>query len=84
MAFPGVKMYGHAGDAYGLISDTYIDPETNYGIIFITNGPKNSDYFKYSNESAFFEPEALTFDALGKYSRPNCSAPIQKPQTFLF
>jgi hypothetical protein len=78
MVFPDVKMYGHAGDAYGLISDTYIDPYTNFGVVFITNGPKNSEYFNYSNESAFYEPEARTFDVLAKYSRSNCSDPVEK------
>jgi hypothetical protein len=31
-------MFGHAGDAYGLISDLYNDPLAGFGIIFITNG----------------------------------------------
>ncbi len=36
--FPNTEMFGHAGDAYGLISDLYNDPNTGFGFIFITNG----------------------------------------------
>jgi hypothetical protein len=72
MGFSDVKMYGHLGDSYGLISYSYIDPSTNFGVIFITNGPKNSQEFKVSDKSSFYEPEADTFDTVAKYSRPKC------------
>ena len=31
-------MWGHPGEAYGLISDWYFDPVTKDGVIFLTNG----------------------------------------------
>jgi len=72
MVFPDSVMFGHAGDAYGLISDNFLDPLTGYGVIFMTNGPKNSQYFPYSKKSAFYVPEADTFEVLDKYSRTKC------------
>jgi CubicO group peptidase (beta-lactamase class C family) len=35
---PNETLYGHPGEAYGLISDVYFSKNNNYGIIFITNG----------------------------------------------
>jgi len=35
---PQEIMFGHPGEAYGLISDLYFSTESDYGIIFITNG----------------------------------------------
>ena len=34
----GETLYGHPGEAYGLISDMYFSKIKDYGIIFITNG----------------------------------------------
>lgn len=35
---PGELLFGHPGEAYGLISDMYFSKVKDYGIIFITNG----------------------------------------------
>jgi CubicO group peptidase (beta-lactamase class C family) len=35
---PGVRMYGHSGDAMGLLSAMYFNPRNNSGIIFVMNG----------------------------------------------
>jgi len=34
----GRRLVGHAGEAYGLVSDMYFDPDENCGVIFVTNG----------------------------------------------
>lgn len=34
----GEMLKGHAGEAYGLLSDMYFDEEYDYGIIFVMNG----------------------------------------------
>jgi CubicO group peptidase (beta-lactamase class C family) len=34
----GQTLYGHPGEAYGLISDAYFSTAGDYGIVFITNG----------------------------------------------
>jgi len=31
-------MFGHGGDAYGLLSDMYFSKENDFGLIFIMNG----------------------------------------------
>ena len=35
---PGQTLIGHAGEAYGLLSDMYFDQAKRYGMIFIMNG----------------------------------------------
>jgi CubicO group peptidase (beta-lactamase class C family) len=43
---PGETMTGHTGDAYGLLSAMYFDPEKKFGIVMISNGtnPAYADY----------------------------------------
>ena len=65
-------MFGHIGYSYGLIADAFIDPVGEYGIVWVTNGPKTGNNFIPSKESAFLEPESDSFDILQKYSRSKC------------
>ncbi|MDD3653561.1 MAG: serine hydrolase [Desulfotomaculaceae bacterium] len=37
-ALAGRRLTGHAGEAYGLVSDMYFDRDERNGVIFITNG----------------------------------------------
>ena len=57
--FPETNMCGHAGDAYGLISDIFFDPKTQSGLIFITNGSGLPFKTKYKN--ALFPAEKAIF-----------------------
>lgn len=57
--FPETNMVGHAGDAYGLISDMFFDPKTKNGLIFITNGSGLPFKTKYKN--ALFPAEKAIF-----------------------
>lgn len=57
--FPNTNMVGHAGDAYGLISDLFFDPKTQNGLIFITNG--SGLPFKTKYKSALFPAEKDIF-----------------------
>ncbi len=48
---------GHAGDAYGLISDAYFSKKLNFGIVLITNGcfipfekGKSTSFYKFEEE----------------------------------
>lgn len=61
IVFPGRKMLGHPGEAYGLISDMYFDSLKN-GVIFITNGCKNG--YVIGPSSAFYTVEQSVFDAV--------------------
>jgi CubicO group peptidase (beta-lactamase class C family) len=63
--FPDRTMIGHPGIAYGLLSDLYVDPETKSGIIFITNGSKQS--YKYGPTTSFYEVEEALFKILYPY-----------------
>ncbi len=60
--FPDRKLWGHPGIAYGLLSDFYIDPETQSGVIFITNGSMYE--YEYAPGSSFYEVEAAVFKVL--------------------
>ncbi len=57
--FPGRTLVGHPGEAYGLISDIYLEPATGTGLIFITNGSR-SEYLPASG-SAFYQVEQEVF-----------------------
>ncbi|TWH46684.1 serine hydrolase [Sporomusa sp. KB1] len=35
---PGKRLVGHSGEAYGLSSDAYYDPDSKLGIVFLMNG----------------------------------------------
>jgi CubicO group peptidase (beta-lactamase class C family) len=35
---PGTRLFGHQGNAYGVISCVFFDPESNQGVVFLTNG----------------------------------------------
>ncbi|MCC5941311.1 MAG: beta-lactamase family protein [Balneolaceae bacterium] len=60
--FPDRTMFGHAGIAYGLLSDMYVDPDTGSGVIFITNGSNRP--FEYADNTAFYAMETAVFDIL--------------------
>lgn len=62
--FPGTKMLGHPGIAYGLLSDLYFECDNKRAVIFVTNGSKNE--FKYGSESSFYQPEEDVFRHLKK------------------
>ncbi|MFN5621078.1 MAG: serine hydrolase [Flavobacteriales bacterium] len=53
-------MIGHPGEAYGLVSDAYIDPERKVGLVFITNGC--GDGYATLPGSAFYSVEREVFD----------------------
>lgn len=50
---------GHAGDAYGLISDAYFSKKLNFGFVIITNGSLNE--FAKGKNSSFYEFEEEIF-----------------------
>lgn len=62
----GVRLYGHGGDAYGLISKFYYDPVSRSGLIIMTNGIFNP--LTRSSYPAFYDFEEAVFSAAVKYS----------------
>jgi CubicO group peptidase (beta-lactamase class C family) len=72
IVYPSVTMYGHCGEAYGLISDFYYDPVKRNGLVFMTNGA----YIGYSigTSSAFYSVEESVFSACYQHSYLPCVA----------
>ncbi|MGB5392828.1 MAG: serine hydrolase [Lutimonas sp.] len=60
--FPGIRMTGHPGIAYGLLSDMYFDKSSETGVVFITNGSKKS--FQYGKNTTFYQVEEDVFEAI--------------------
>ncbi|KOY87160.1 hypothetical protein AD998_14285 [bacterium 336/3] len=71
IVFPNKKMTGHPGEAYGLISDWYMNLETGEAVIFITNGSANP--YKTGSKSAFYAPEEEIFQAVYQALQKKCS-----------
>src|SRR5699024_5061236 len=55
---PTENMVGHTGDAYGLYSNMYFEPENKFGFVVITNGCV-ADYD--SNDNMLFSKEVINF-----------------------
>ncbi|MCW5899853.1 MAG: beta-lactamase family protein [Flavobacteriales bacterium] len=72
VVLPGILMLGHAGEAYGLISDLYLEPATGFGLVFITNGYTPGNNYTFGVNSAFYRVEEEVFAALGTHARPAC------------
>ncbi len=57
---PGEILYGHPGEAYGLISDMYFSTVKDYGIVFITNG----GVWGYGTYSGWYNVEEDVYKAV--------------------
>lgn len=55
-------MFGHPGEAYGLVSDVYMDPEQGLGLAFMTNGC--GEGYQIGGESAFYTVEKEIFEVV--------------------
>ncbi|HWR42893.1 serine hydrolase [Sporomusa sp.] len=52
---PGKRLVGHSGEAYGLSSDAYYDPDSKFGVVFMMNGANLTDanpYYSVENSVA--------------------------------
>ncbi len=76
IVFPEVYMMGHAGEAYGLISDFYFDPISGSGIILAINGIRGG--YEYGESSAFYKVEEKIFDAAHDHSYLICTANVKE------
>lgn len=57
-----LPMFGHAGDAYGLISGFYFNPSKKIGIIYMANGARNG--YEQGGRSAYYRFEEQLFEML--------------------
>jgi len=63
IALPGsTSMFGHTGEAYGLVSDAYFDTIRKVGFIFLTNGVGLG--YQSNNNSVFYTVEQQVFSAI--------------------
>ncbi len=44
---PSKRLVGHSGEAYGLSSDAYYDPDSKFGVVFMVNGAHLTDATPY-------------------------------------
>lgn len=72
VVFPGTALFGHPGEAYGLISDLYVDPATGFGLVFITNGYTPGNAYQFGTSSAFYGVEEEVYAELQQWSLPAC------------
>jgi CubicO group peptidase (beta-lactamase class C family) len=70
----GEILVGHPGEAYGLISDLYVHPETGYTIAFITNGYNSGGGYDFGEESIYYLPEEVTFSLAEDYYWETCAS----------
>lgn len=68
-------MFGHPGEAYGLVSDAYVDLMRKIGVIFITNGCGIG--YQTGNNSAFYSVENSVFTAMDPYADSLAAIPQQ-------
>lgn len=73
VVFPGTALFGHAGEAYGLISDLYVDTAGGFGLVFITNGYTPGNAYGFGSSSAFYGVEEEVYAALQQWALPACS-----------
>lgn len=76
IVFPEVFMMGHAGEAYGLVSDFYFDPISGSGVILAINGKQGS--YGLGQNSAFYREEEKIFDAAHDFSYANCNTAVKE------
>ncbi|MFM1931827.1 MAG: FmtA-like protein [Bacteroidota bacterium] len=76
IALPGsASMFGHAGEAYGLVSDAYFDPLRKVGFVFMTNGVGIG--YQTNNNSIFYTVEQEVFAAIENFgSISDCLEPV--------
>jgi len=65
------RMMGHGGDAYGLISKFYFDPDSRSGLIMIANGIFNP--LTKGSHSVFYDFEEAVFSSARQNSLFRCS-----------
>ena len=60
-----VNLFGHSGDAYGLVSDAFVDINKGIGFVFITNGSGKA--YAPSDSSSFYAIEKDVFNLITPY-----------------
>lgn len=81
VVLPGTFMVGHAGEAYGLISDLYLDPASGSGMVFLTNGYTPGNSYSLGINSGFYRVEEEVFEAIAEHALGACISTGEIPAT---
>jgi len=71
--FSNILMIGHPGEAYGLISDLYIDPASGIALAFVSNGYYSGGGYAFAENSIFYAPEEEAFEAIEEAYLETCT-----------
>ncbi len=72
---PGEIVYGHPGEAYGLISDLYVHPNSGLVFAFITNGYSSGGGYPFGDSTEFYAPEEDAFEVIYEFFWEDCNQP---------
>lgn len=75
---PNEMVFGHPGEAYGLISDLYIHPGTGMVFAFLTNGYTSGGGYSFGNSTSYYAPEEDAFGLIHDYFWDGCK-PLSSP-----
>lgn len=78
---PGVEMYGHPGEAYGLLSDLYVHPETGFVMAFLTNGYTVASNYSFGSSTTFYAVEEAVFSAIAESAWASCQSAVTVSRT---
>lgn len=79
--FPGTVMYGHPGEAYGLLSDLYVHPETGFVLAFLTNGYTVAANYAFGSTTTFYAVEEAVFSAFEESAWAACQTVASTEET---
>lgn len=71
--FSEAALVGHPGEAYGLLSDLYVDLENDFAFVFLTSGYFSGGNYEFGNHSAYYTVEEAVFEALENYYYQDCA-----------
>lgn len=74
--FPGEVMFGHPGEAYGLISDMYWSETVPFGFVWMTNGYHPGFNYAFGSSSSYYSVEEELFQDLKTLAFETCQTAL--------
>jgi len=78
IVFQEYDMSGHAGEAYGLISDLYFTKEIPMGFVWMTNGYHPGFSYEFASNSSYYQVESALYKMLEEQVLEGCKATATK------
>lgn len=69
---PGEVLYGHTGEAYGLVSDLFVHPESKLVIAFVSTGYLSGGNYTLGSQTTFYQVEEDVFGVFESNYWNNC------------